>query len=331
MIRRREFIALLGGAAVWPLAVRAQQQQPTVPVIGYLSTISPIGTGLTALTAVRQGLRDAGFVEGQNVIVEYRWAEGQLDRLPVLAADLVGRQVSVIATTNGLTSARAAIAATSTIPIVFQTANDPVQLGVVASLNRPGRNVTGVTSISLEISSKRLAVLLELAPQAKTVAQIINPATPDTNVSFVNEVAAAARALGRQHFVVDVRDALDFESTFATLGQRKADALFVTANPLFGSNRRRLIELAAGHRIATSYYESDFVRQGGLMSYGASTAGVYRQVGNYVGQILKGAKPADLPVLRPTRFELVINLKTAKTLGLTVPLTLLATADEVIE
>jgi putative ABC transport system substrate-binding protein len=237
-MRRRQFITLLGAAA-WPLAAKAQQQ-PAVPVIGYLSPASPIGVGQITLTAVRQGLRDTGFVEGQNVIVEYRWAEGQLDRLPALAADLVRRQVSVIATTNGLAPAQAAMAATSTIPIVFQTASDPVQLGVVASLNRPGGNVTGVTNSSTEISSKRLAVLLELAPQVKTVAQIINAAISDTNVFAVNEVAAAAHALGRQHFVVGIRTALDFEATFATLAERQASAasgLSCSRKPGPGSKR----------------------------------------------------------------------------------------------
>jgi putative ABC transport system substrate-binding protein len=329
MILRREFITLLGGAAAWPIAARAQQ--PAVPVIGYLSPTSPIGASQTALTAVRQGLRDTGFVEGQSVIVEYRWAEGQLDRLPALAADLVRRHVSVIATTGGLASAQAAMAATSTIPIVFLTSSDPVQLGVVASLNRPGGNTTGVTTVNTEISSKRLAVLLELAPQAKIVAQIINAAILDTNVFVQNEVATAARGLGRQHFVVGVRSPIDFEATFATLAERKADALFVTGDPLFGDNRRRLIELAAKHGIPTSYYDSGFVREGGLMSYGAHLPDAYRQLGIYTGRILKGAKPADLPVLRPTRFELAINLNTARALGLIVPPTLLASADEVIE
>jgi putative tryptophan/tyrosine transport system substrate-binding protein len=329
-MRRRELIGLLGGTlAMWPLVASAQQS--AVPVIGYLSPASPIGAGQTAFNAIRRGMRDTGFVEGQNVTVEYRWAEGQLDRLPALAADLVRRHVSVIATSGGLTSARAARAATSTIPIVFLTASDPVQLGVVASLNRPGGNITGVTIISTEISSKQLAVLLELAPEAKTVAQIINAATLATNVFAQNEVATAARALGRQHFVVGVRSPLDLEAAFATLAQRKADALFVSADPLFNDNRRPLIEFAAGHGIPTSYYEGDFVREGGLISYGASLEAAYRQVGSYVGQILRGANPADLPVLRPSRFELVINLKTAKALSLVVPPTLLASAHEVIE
>jgi len=328
-MRRRDFITLVGGtAAAWPLGARAQQQ--AMPVVGWLSPRSP-GESASVLAAFQKGLNETGYVEGENVAIEYRWAQLQYDRLPELAADLVRHRVSVIATNGGLASARAAIAATSTIPIVFLTASDPVQLGVVASLNRPGGNITGVTTVGTEISSKQLAVLLELAPQATSVAQIINAATLDTNVFVQNEVARAARALGPQHFVVGVRSPFDFEAAFATLAQRRADALFVTADPLFGSNRRQLIELAAKHRIPTSYFEGNFVREGGLISYGASLAGTYHQEGNYVGQILKGASPADLPVLRPTLFELVINLKTAKTLGLTVPQTLLATADEVIE
>jgi len=328
-MRRREFITLLSGAAAWPIVTRAQKAP--LPVIGYLSPTSPIGVGQIALNAVRQGLRDTGFVEGENVVVEYRWAEGHVDRLPALAADLVRRQVSVIATTGGLAPAQAAMAATSTIPIVFMTASDPVQLGIVASLSRPGGNVTGVTNIGTEISRKRLEILLELVPQVTTVGQIINAAYSDTNVFAVSEIATAAHALGRQHFVVSVRTALDFEESFAKLAQGQADALLVTADPLFGTNRHRLIELAAKHRIPTSYAESEFVREGGLVSFGASVPGLYRQLGNYVGQILKGVSPADLPVLRPTQFELSINRTTANTLGLAVPSTLLVVADEVIE
>jgi putative ABC transport system substrate-binding protein len=329
-MKRREFIAGLGSAAAWPVVARAQQQ-PALPVIGYLSPTSPIGDDQIPLTSIRQGLRDNGFIEGLNVIIEYRSAEGQLDRLPTLAADLVRRHVSVIAATGGLATTKAARAATSTIPIVFVTSSDPVELGIVASLNRPGGNITGVTSINTEISSKRLAALFELAPQAKIVGQIVNAATLQTNAFVQNEIATAARALGRQHFVVGARNPLDFEATFAALAQRKADALIVTADALFGENRRQLVELAAAYRIPTSYFRSEFVREGGLMSYGTSFTDTYRQAGNYVGQILKGANPADLPVLRPTRFELVINLNTAKSLGLVVPPTLLAIADEVIE
>ena len=332
-MRRREFVILAGGsAAAWPRAAVAQQRQSTVPVIGYLNPGGmPADDAHVALTAIRQGLREGGFVEGQNLTIEYRWAGGQPDRLPALAADLVRREVAVIVTT-GLIAAMAAKEATSSIPIVFLTTTDPVELGIVASLNRPGRNVTGVTLISVEISSKRLEFLLELVPRAKTVAQMVNGGNPAAiNATSIREMADAARALGRQSFVVEVRSERDFDAAFATLAERGADALFITSNPIFGGNRRRILTLAERFRIPTAYPDRESVREGGLMSYGSNVTTSYRQVGAYAAQILKGAKPADLPVHRPTRFELVINLKTVRALGLTVPVTLQVAADEIIE
>jgi putative ABC transport system substrate-binding protein len=332
-LHRRSVLTLLAtsaAASAWPLAARAQQQA-AMPVIGFLNpSVMPVDGSYVALTAIRQGLREGGFVEGQNLIIEYRWAEGKLDRLSELAADLVRREVAVIITTGGA-AARAAKEATSSIPIVFMTPSDPVELGLITSLNRPGANVTGVTLISVEISSKRLEFLLELVPRARTVAQMVNGGQPASNVSWIREVAEAARALGRQSFIVEVRSEGDFEAAFATVAERGADALFIPSDTLFGRNRRRIVTLAERFRIPTVYADRVSVREGGLMSYGSNVTTSYHQVGAYAAQILKGAKPADLPIHRPVRFELVINLKTARALGLTVPLTLQVFADEVIE
>jgi putative ABC transport system substrate-binding protein len=328
-VKRREFIAGLGAAAC-PLVARAQQR-PAMPVLGYLHPgLMPADGTHVALPAIRQGLREGGFVEGQNLTIEYRWAAGKLERLPELVADLVRREVAVIVLV-GLAAAKAAKEATSSIPIVFMMTGDPVELGIVTGLNRPGGNITGVTLISIEIVSKRLEFLLELVPSAKTVAQMVNEGDSATNVSSIREIANAARALGRQSFVVQVRSERDFEAAFATVAERGADALVITSNPIFGDNRRRILTLAERFRIPTVYPDRESVREGGLMSYGSNVATSYHEVGAYAAQILKGAKPADLPIHRPTRFELMINLKTAKTLGLTIPETLLATADEVIQ
>jgi putative ABC transport system substrate-binding protein len=290
----------------------------------------PVDGTHVALPAIRQGLREGGFVEGQNLTIEYRWAAGKLERLPELAADLVRREVAVIVIV-GLAATKAAKEATSSIPIVFMMTGDPVELGVVTSLNRPGGNITGVTLISIEIVSKRLEFLLELVPSAKTVAQMVNEGDSATNVTSIREIATAGRALGLQSFVVQVRSERYFEAAFATVAERGAEALIITSNPLFGDNRRRILTLAERFRIPTVYPDRESVREGGLMSYGSNVANSYREVGAYAAQILKGAKPAELPIHRPTRFDLMINLKTANALGLTVPETLLATADEVIQ
>jgi putative tryptophan/tyrosine transport system substrate-binding protein len=322
-MRRRDFVGLVGGAAAWPLAARAQQ--PAMPVLGYLHPgLMPADGTHVALPAIRQGLREGGFVEGQNLTIEQRWAAGKRDRLPDLAADLVRREVAVIVAA-GTAAATAAREATSSIPIVFLTAGDPVELGIVTSLNRPGGNLTGVTLISIEISSKRLEFLLDLVPQAKTVAHMVSEGAS----SSTREIADAARALGRERFVVQVRSERDFEAAFATMAERGADALVIDST--FSDNRRHILPLAQRYRIPTVYADRESVRQGGLMSYGSNVATSYRQVGAYAAQILRGAKPADLPVHRPTRFELLINLRTAKALGLDIPLKLHAFADEVIE
>jgi putative ABC transport system substrate-binding protein len=328
-MQRREFIALLGGAATaWPLAARAQK--PEMPVLGYLHPgLMPADGTHVALPAIRQGLREGGFVEGQNLTIEHRWAAGKRDRLPELAADLVRREVAVIVTV-GLAASKAASEATSSIPIVFMATGDPVEFGIVTSLNRPGGNLTGVTLISIEISSKRLEFLLDLVPRAKTVAQMVHEGA-STSVSSIREIADAARALGRESFVVQVRSERDFEAAFATIAERGADALVITSDQIFSDNRRQIITLAQRFRIPTVYPDRESVREGGLMSYGSNVATSYRQVGAYAAQILRGAKPADLPVHRPTHFELMINLKTAKALGLDIPLKLHAFAAEMIE
>jgi len=325
-VRRREFIILIGGAAVaWPLAARAQQK--AMPVIGFLSSRLPAESA-SLVAAFRQGLSQSGFVEGQNVAIEYRWAEGNYDRLPALAAALVDRKPDLIATTGGAVSARAAKNATATIPIVFVTGDDPVASGLVASLARPGGNLTGVSILIVELNAKRLELISELVPQAKAIAVLANPANAER---ISREVQDAARAKAVELVMLQASTESEIAGVFATLAPRQVGALVVGNDPFFNSRREQLVGLAARHAMPAIYFDREFAAAGGLISYGASVAAAYRQIGIYAGKILKGEKPADLPVQQPDKFELVINLNTAKALGLTVPQSILARADEVIE
>jgi putative ABC transport system substrate-binding protein len=326
-MKRRAFIAALGGAAAWPLMARAQQS--AMPVIGYLNSTSSEADSPNR-TAFVQGLKEAGFVEGQNVAIEYRLASGQYDRLPALAADLVGRQVAVFVAVGGNLSAQAAKAATSTIPIVFVSGGDPVAAGLVASLNRPGGNVTGVSWIATALTAKRLDLLHQLVPKAVLIGVLVNPKGYDEDLQR-RELQDAAESIRQQTLVVGASTEADIETAFTTLVQRRADALLVGSDPYLASRRDQIVALAARHTLPAIYYMREFVTAGGLMSYGSSLSNASREAGIYVGQILKGVKPTELPVLQPTKFEFAINLKTVKTLGLEVPSALLALADEVIE
>jgi ABC-type uncharacterized transport system substrate-binding protein len=333
MIRRREFITLLGGAGLLCAAKarRARAQQPAMPVIGFLNNTSPDTVVEPRLRAFRQGLKEAGFVEGENVAIEYRWAEGQYDRLPALAAELVRRQVAVIAATGGTPSALAAKAATTTIPIVFAVADDPVRLGLVANLARPGGNATGINFFVGELVAKRLELLRELVPAVTRVAVLVNPANaPNTEITL-RDVEAAARAMGLQIQVLNASTTREIDSAFASFMRERPDALFVGNDAFFTSRRVQFVTLAARDRIPAAYSNRDYVEAGGLMTYGTKIADAYRQVGAYAGRILKGAKPVDLPVLQSTKFELIVNLQTGKIFGLEVPAMLLARADKVIE
>jgi putative tryptophan/tyrosine transport system substrate-binding protein len=327
-MRRREFITLLGGAAVgWPPAARAQQ--PAMPVVGYLSARSPEDTA-HLVKAFRRGLSEAGFIEGQNVTVEYRWALGQADRLPGLAADLIGKPVTLFVTTGGESAALAAKAATSTIPIAFIIGGDPVKLGLAATYNRPGGNATGISILTETLEPKRLELLRELVPQARTIGAFLDPNFP-LHERQLRDVREAARALDLQVQELRVSTDADIELAFETVARQRIAAVLVAARPFFDTRRDKLVTLAARHAVPTMYAFREFPAAGGLISYGVDARVVYRQIGVYAGGILKGEKPAELPILQPTKFELVINLKTAKALGLKVPLTLQVAADEVIE
>jgi putative ABC transport system substrate-binding protein len=327
-IERRQFISAIGGAAAWPLSARAQQV--SLPVIGFLSSASP-DTYAIRLRAFRQGLKDAGYVEGQNVAIEYRWAEGQNNRLPMLAAELVHRQVDVIIAGGGTPSAVAAKAATATIPIVFEVATDPVKIGFVASLDRPGGNITGVANLNVEIGPKRLELMHELLPSVTVIAVLVNPANPALFEPFVRSVQAAASRLGIDIHVLNASTERDLDTVFAAQVQIKAGALIIGPDVFFNTHIEKIAALANGHAVPAVYQYRPFVEAGGLLSYGSDETDTYHQVGIYAGRVLKGERPAELPVVQSTKVELIINLKTAKALGLAIPLPLLGRADEVIE
>jgi ABC-type uncharacterized transport system substrate-binding protein len=327
-MQRREFIRLLSGAAAaWPLAARAQQ--PAMPVIGFLNSGASIEFD-HLVAAFRKGLSESGYVEGKNVTIDYRWAENRYERLPALAADLVSRGVTAIAATGGTIAVQAAKKATSTIPIVFATGDDPVRAGLVNSLNRPGGNLTGIGHLLEALDVKLLEILHEILPEAATIAILVNPNRPTVAVQL-QSLRTAARVKGLKLIVLNAGSQTELDDTFAALAREHTRALVVASDPFFLSRREHIVGLAARYAVAAIYNLREFPAAGGLISYGTSISGAYRQVGLYMGQILKGAKPSDMPVVQPTKFELVINLKTAKALGLTVPPTLLMAADEVIE
>jgi putative ABC transport system substrate-binding protein len=325
-MKRREFVTLLGGAAAWPLTARAQQT--AMPVIGYLSS-RPAGEAADNVSAFRQGLKEAGYIEGQNAHIAFRWADGRYDRLPALAADLVQIRAAVIVASGGVPSARAAKAATATIPIVV-IAGDPVKWGLVASLNRPGGNVTGVSPLNSVLEGKRLGLLHDLVPTATVIGVLVNPDYPDAEFQL-NDAQEAARAFGQQIHVLKARSEAEIDAAFAGASQQHAGALLVTGDPFLAGRREQLVALAARHALPTMYPERAFASAGGLISYGPDFGDIHRQSGVYTGRILKGDKPADLPIVQATKFEFVINLKTAKALGLTIPSGVFAIADEVIE
>jgi putative ABC transport system substrate-binding protein len=328
-LKRRELITLLGGAvAAWPLAARAQR--PNIPVIGFLGATSP-EVNANRLRIFRQGLKDTGYVEGENVTIEYRWAENQMDRLPVLAAELVHRSVAVIATIGNTPLALAAKGATTTIPIVFAVGEDPVRLGLVASIARPGGNLTGINFFNAELAAKRLGLLRELVPTAKRVAVLVNPTDAMRTETTIKDVQAAARAMGLEIQLLNASTSREIDLAYATFLSERPDAFFVDGDAFFNSRRVQLVHLATRHAIPTAYGGRDYPEIGGLMSYGTNVTDVFHQAGVYVGRILKGAKPPDLPVMQSSKFELVINAQTARMLALTVPDKLLAAADEVIE
>jgi putative tryptophan/tyrosine transport system substrate-binding protein len=326
-IGRREFIVALGSAATWPLV--AQAQQPSIPVIGFLSGLSAAAVA-RPLAAFLQGLRETGYVDGRNVAIDYRWAEGQYDRLPAFAADLVHRAAAVIVSLGADPAALAAKAATTTIPIVFLVGGDPVKLGLVASLNRPGGNATGVNFLVSEMSAKRLALLHELVPTASVLGVLINPKSAVAEAQ-VSDVQSAGRALGQRIEIANASNEGEIDMAFASFTQRKAGGLVIADDPFFNNRRDQIVSLAAHYALPTVYFFREFAASGGLISYGTSLMEAYHQVGVYAGKILGGANPTDLPVIQPTKFELVVNLKTAGALGLAVPQTLLVAADEVIE
>ena len=327
-MKRRQFITLVGGAAAtWPLAASAQSAMPVIGFLGLTSAMSDADYR----RAFREGLKDTSYVEGENVAIEYRWAEDQYDRLPALAAELVRRRVAVIATVHGPAVARAAKAGTATIPIVFTVSDDPVRLGLVASLARPGGNLTGINFVSGELVAKRLELLRELVPGAARVAVLVNPANAAQTESTLSDVEPAARAIGLQIQVLNANTSREIDAAFATFARERPDAVFVASTAYFTSRRVQLVQLAARHAIPATYVGRQYVEIGGLMSYGANLTDVWRQLGAYTGRILKGAKPADLPVVQSSKFELVINAETARMLGVTIPPSLIARADEVIE
>src|SRR5436190_9803431 len=326
-LKRREFLSLLGAATAWPLAARAQQ--PAIPVIGFINPASPVELA-QRVAAFRNGLAELGFVEGRTVMIEYRWAQGRYDELPALASDLVNLRVAAIAATGGIASVRAARSVTATIPIVFTTGSDPVEAGLVTSLNRPGGNVTGAGLMSMELVAKRMELMHELIPNGKFIAFLANARNPSSRFE-ADEAASSAPVLGLQIHVERVDGESDFERAFANMVQHRADAVIVATDPYFESVRGKLVGLAARHAIPTIYALREYTVDGGLISYSGSITDIYRQAGGYVGRILKGEKPGDLPVTQPSKFEFVVNIKTAKALRLEVPTSILLRADELIE